>query len=102
MELGAKETPKWTKGKKIYASERLRNIIQNKYLRVLDLYPKHPSLQHSAYVLQEEFNEVMQEMRAKDGLWDYERIYEELLDLIVAAIRMMLEHFEVAQYINKR
>lgn len=63
--------------------------VDNRYQVINKKYPQHPSLQHSAYVLQEEFEEVMQEMKAKDGMWNYEHLYYELIDLIAAALRMI-------------
>lgn len=88
-----KATPKFS----ISNTEPNINITNDVLLKVnsiRQIYPKHPSLQHSMYVLQEEFNEVLEEMRANDYEINMDNLYKELIDLIAAAYRMIIDNAE--------
>lgn len=78
-----------------YNFDKLLDRVATQFNIVCQTYPKHPSIQHSAWVVQEEFDEVLKELRAKDYDINMTRLTDELVDLIVAACRMIMDNSEL-------
>ena len=68
-------------------SDVLVRLLENK-----SNFPKHPTCQHSMYILEEEFQELRDEFKKKDCTWDYSDIYDEVLDVIASCYRLLLDN----------
>ena len=82
-------------------TEALLYAIHDDVVRKLDqirnVYIDYPSYQHAAWIIQEEYLEVREELLKKDADWDYTKIYKELIDLITACYRTILDRDLQAQ-----
>lgn len=58
----------------------------------LKKFAKHPSLEHSFMVLQEEFEELKKELYKKESERDNDRIYDEGIDLLATVFRLLLDN----------
>lgn len=58
----------------------------------LDKFAKHPSLEHSFMVLQEEFEELKKELYKKESERNNDRIYDEGIDLLATVFRLLLDN----------
>ena len=77
--------------------DKVLNRVTKQYDLVKELYPKHPSLQHSAWVVNEEYEEFLKEMREKDYNFKLDRISSELIDIVVACLRMIEDNEDLYQ-----
>lgn len=60
--------------------------------RNLDEHVRHPSLEHSFLVVQEEFEELKKELYVKESKRDNEKIIQESIDLLATVYRLLLDH----------
>ena len=65
--------------------------VINKLDEIRDKYQDYPTYQHAAWIIQEEYLEVRDELLKKDADWDYTKIYKELIDLITACYRTIID-----------
>ena len=65
--------------------------VFTKFEEIRVKYPDYPSYQHAAWIIQEEYLEVRDELLKKDADWDYTKIYKELIDLITACYRTIID-----------
>lgn len=75
-----------------YMEQAVANDIVKRYRDVSSTYQPHPSIQHSAWIIREEYQEFKNELREKDFMWDRRQIYRELLDLIVASYKAIIDN----------
>ena len=79
---------------KLYA---IHADVVNKLDQIRNIYVDYPSCQHAAWIIQEEYLEVRDELLKKDANWDYTKIYKELIDLITACYRTIIDRDLQAQ-----
>lgn len=75
--------------------EDLKQIQEDAALRLFEncvVQDKHPSCQHSMFILEEEVQELKDEFHKKDSSWDYGNIYDEALDIIASCYRLILDN----------
>ena len=54
-------------------------------------YQDYPSYQHAAWIIEEEYREFCAELFKKDSEWDYTKIYKELIDIMAACYRTIID-----------
>ena len=69
----------------------IHDDVVNQLDEIRNVYINYPSYQHAAWIIQEEFFEVCDELLKKDADWDYTKIYKELIDLITACYRTIID-----------
>ena len=65
--------------------------IYRKLIDIQKLYQKYPSYQHAAWIIEEEYREFCAELFKKDSEWDYTKIYKELIDIMAACYRTIID-----------
>lgn len=65
--------------------------VINKLDEIRDKYQDYPSYQHAAWIIEEEYREFCAELFKKDSEWDYTKIYKELIDLVTACYRTIID-----------
>lgn len=74
------------------AQEKVFEEVKAELQKARDLHPTvHPSLEHSAFVLKEEFAELKHELYKKEKWRDMEAICEEACQVAASAIRMVAD-----------
>lgn len=58
---------------------------------ICDKYQDYPSYQHAAWIIEEEYREFCAELFKKDSEWDYTKIYKELIDIMAACYRTIID-----------
>lgn len=86
--------------------EDLKQIQEDAALRLFEngvVHDKHPTCQHSMFVLEEEVQELKDEFHKKDSSWDYSDIYDEALDVIASCYRLIIDNAIInkAKHINE-
>ena len=69
-------------------------IHRDIYRKLLDIqkrYQDYPSYQHAAWIIEEEYREFCAELFKKDSEWDYTKIYKELIDIMAACYRTIID-----------
>lgn len=69
-------------------------IHRDIYRKLVDIqkrYQKYPSYQHAAWIIEEEYREFCAELFKKDSEWDYTKIYKELIDIMAACYRTIID-----------
>lgn len=82
-------------------SIQILNDMFDKYRYADAKYDNHPSLQHSAWIIQEEFEEFGDELKVQDDLWSKQRIYEELIDIMTACYRTIIDNKLLEEQTNE-
>lgn len=72
-------------------AKNIHDDIVVKLAEIRKKYEDYPSYQHAAWIIQEEYLEVRDELLKKDADWDYTKIYKELIDLITACYRTIID-----------
>ena len=65
--------------------------ILRKLAEIKDKYQDYPSYQHAAWIIEEEYREFCAELFKKDSEWDYTKIYKELIDIMAACYRTIID-----------
>ena len=73
---------------KLYA---IHADIVNKLDQIRNIYVDYPSYQHAAWIIEEEYREFCAELFKKDSEWDYTKIYKELIDIMAACYRTIID-----------
>lgn len=66
--------------------------IKKRLLENITKYTKHPSLEHTFMVLQEEMDELKEELYKKEAARSSKRICDETLDILAVATRLLVDH----------
>ena len=72
-------------------SARIHADIECKLAEIKDKYQDYPSYQHAAWIIEEEYREFCAELFKKDSEWDYTKIYKELIDIMAACYRTIID-----------
>lgn len=72
-------------------SARIHTDIECKLAEIKDKYQDYPSYQHAAWIIEEEYREFCAELFKKDSEWDYTKIYKELIDIMAACYRTIID-----------
>ena len=65
--------------------------IYSKLLDIQKRYQDYPSYQHAAWIIEEEYREFCAELFKKDSEWDFTKIYKELIDIMAACYRTIID-----------
>ena len=65
--------------------------ILGKLSEIRKKYQDYPSYQHAAWIIEEEYREFCAELFKKDSEWDYTKIYKELIDIMAACYRTIID-----------
>lgn len=65
--------------------------ILSKLAEIKGMYQDYPSYQHAAWIIEEEYREFCAELFKKDSEWDYTKIYKELIDIMAACYRTIID-----------
>ena len=68
--------------------------VANELKRARKLYPDHPTLEHSAFVLLEEVNELFVELYKKPSERDMTFIRDEAIQVSAMAIRLVEDNID--------
>ena len=69
----------------------IHDDILTKLLEIRKKYQDYPSYQHAAWIIEEEYREFCVELFKKDSEWDYTKIYKELIDIMAACYRTIID-----------
>ena len=72
-------------------SAQISQAIDRKLAEIKDKYQDYPSYQHAAWIIEEEYREFCAELFKKDSEWDYTKIYKELIDIMAACYRTIID-----------
>ena len=72
-------------------SARIHADIECKLAEIKDKYQDYPSYQHAAWIIEEEYREFCAKKKKKDSEWDYTKIYKELIDIMAACYRTIID-----------
>ena len=69
----------------------IHSAIVAKLDEICGKYQDYPSYQHAAWIIEEEYREFCAELFKKDSEWDYTKIYKELIDIMAACYRTIID-----------
>ena len=81
----------WIKHCRDEYSDTIHKDIVAKLDVICDKYQDYPSYQHAAWIIEEEYREFCAELFKKDSEWDYTKIYKELIDIMAACYRTIID-----------
>ena len=82
----------YDEARRVFAlSAKISLDIDTKLAEIKDKYQDYPSYQHAAWIIEEEYREFCAELFKKDSEWDYTKIYKELIDIMAACYRTIID-----------
>ena len=81
----------WIKHCRDEVAGSIHRDIVTKLDVICDKYQNYPSYQHAAWIIEEEYREFCAELFKKDSEWDYTKIYKELIDIMAACYRTIID-----------
>lgn len=73
-------------------NQQILKDLEDRFIFASNRWPKHPSLQHSAWVIKEEYEEFNELLRAKDDEFPLDKIYNELIDIMNTCYRAIIDN----------